>query len=434
MGNPLVQFIICAVIALIPAVVWLGFLFKKGEQGKKLLMWIFLGGAFAVVPLWILDNLWNPETPQAIIRLAGKLTENAGIIETIKAITDKIWFFSVKFDIFSFLGESISDQNTYFIGIFIVVGILEEIVKQSMLRYADKKTLLIRTINDSIKFSFVAGLGFSFAENIKYFYQIWSAGGISELIVPYVFRSIFTACAHMVFSGIFGYFYGIAKFSIVYTDQQKLTQKRMIISRILKRIFRIAETQVVKEQMILKGLFIAIVMHAIFNFLLQLNIILPVIIYIAASFALLLYLLKRKTGQLVLVTDVATQKVKAIAQNDEDVVVELLGMWFSQNKFVDVIHICERLLKRDPNNRVVQLFKAKALDKLEQGSAYRKILNTVLSDERLKGMADQSVIARQVQKSPQTEQKDFKNTEEFQKFKEAEKEKKMKEGTFKLDV
>lgn len=433
-NNPILQFVICAVIALIPAIVWLGFLFKKGEQGKKLLIWIFLGGASAVIPLWILDNLWNPATPEGIISLTQRLTESANIIEVVQKVTEKIWFISVKFDIFTFLGNSIADQSTYFVGIFIVVGILEEIVKQFMLRYVDRKTLLIKTINDSIKFSFVAGLGFSFAENIKYFYQIWADGGISELIVPYIFRSIFTACAHMVFSGIFGYYYGIAKFSIVYTDQQKSQQKKMVISSILKKIFRIAETQLVKEQMILKGLMLAIVLHAIFNFLLQFNVILPVIIYIVAAFAFLLHLLKKRTGQLILVTDVTSQKLKAIGQKDEDVVLELLGMWFNEKKFVDVIHICERLLTRDPSNNVVKLFKAKALDKLEDGNTYKKILNTVFSDERLKGMTDQSIIARYAEQNKTEKPKDFSNSEEFQKFKEKEKEKKLTEGTFKLDV
>jgi RsiW-degrading membrane proteinase PrsW (M82 family) len=434
MENSLLQLVICAIIALIPAIIWLGFLFQKGEAEKKLLGWIFLGGAFAVVPLWILDNLWNPETPRAIIGLFQRFTENPQIISVVEAVTDKIWFYSVKYDVFSFLGNSIEDQHMYFVGIFIVVGVLEEIVKQMMLRSADKRTLLIKTVNDSIKFSFVAGLGFSFAENIKYFYQIWSVGGISELMVPYVFRSIFTACAHMVFSGIFGYYYGIGKFSIDYTEQQKWQNKKKFSTLLLRRIFKISESQMFKEQMILKGLIIAIVMHAVFNFLLQLNIILPVIIYIVAAFAFLLYLLKRKTGQLVLITDVSSNKTKAIGKKDEDVVIELLGMWFNQNKFVDVIHICERLLKRDPNNNVVKLFKAKAMDKLEEGNAYKKVLNTVLSDERIGIGQDKSVIAKHVANKPQQKQKDFQETEEFKKFKEQEREKKLKDGTFNLDV
>ncbi|MBU1992433.1 MAG: PrsW family glutamic-type intramembrane protease [Patescibacteria group bacterium] len=431
MDNQTLQIVISIVIALIPATIWLGFLFKKGEQGRKLLALIFLGGAFAVVPLWILDNLWNPETPKSILGLVQRFIENPQILETISAVLDKIWFFSVQFDIFSFLGNSIQDQHAYFIGIFIVVGVLEEIVKQMMLRKVDKKTLLIKTINDSIKFSFVAGLGFSFAENIKYFYQIWSAGGLQDLIVPYIFRSIFTAAAHMVFSGIFGYYYGIGKFSIDYTEQQKAMQKRSISTGILKRIFRVPGAEIFKEQMILKGLIIAIVMHAAFNFLLQLNIILPVIIFIVLSFAFLFWLLKRKAGQVDLVAGLASGAKSTMDKKDEDVVVELLGMWFNENKFVDVIHACERLIKKDPTNNVVKLFKAKALDKLDRNSSYRKVLNTVFSNERLNKMKDQSVIST---KTPQKKQKDFKDTEEFKKFQEEEKVKRMKEGTFRLDI
>jgi hypothetical protein len=64
-----------------------------------------------------------------------------------------------------------------------------------------------------------------------------------------------------------------------------------------------------------------------------------------------------------------------MAKSDEDVVIELLGMWFNKGKYVDVIHICERLLKRDPNNKIVNLFKAKALDSMDQGNPYKVILS-----------------------------------------------------------
>lgn len=425
MKGQLLQFTIFTVIALLPAIVWLGFLFNKGEQGRKTLAWIFIGGALSVVPLWILDNLWNPSAKYGVIRFAQKITENPNILEKVQSATDIIWTHTVRLDIFTFLGKSIMDQHIYFVGIFIVVGILEEIVKQWMLRATDKKTLLIKSINDSIKFSFVAGLGFSFAENIKYFYQIWAAGGIQELIVPYVFRSVFTAAAHMVFSGIFGYFYGIGKFSIDYTKVNKPNWS----SKVLKRVFNVSESEIYKEQMILKGLIIAIIMHAVFNFLLQLNIILPVIIYICIAFGFLWLLLKKKTGQLVLVGQISNSTME---KNDEDIVVELIEMWFDEDRFVDVIHICERLLKKNPNNNVVKLFKAKALDKLTGNSPYRQILNTIFPNQRT---GDKSVLTKHILQKPKIEKEcDMKDSEEFKKFKDKEREKKLNNGTFKLDL
>jgi hypothetical protein len=56
-------------------------------------------------------------------------------------------------------------------------------------------------------------------------------------------------------------------------------------------------------------------------------------------------------------------------------------MWFNKGKFVDVIHICERLLMRDPDNKVVQLFKAKAIDKMDQSNPYKNILSKLFPDQ-----------------------------------------------------
>ena len=60
-----------------------------------------------------------------------------------------------------------------------------------------------------------------------------------------------------------------------------------------------------------------------------------------------------------LTIDPKTMKPSSMAGKDEDVVVELMGMWFQEKKFVDVLHMCQRLLERDPDNRVVKLFKAR---------------------------------------------------------------------------
>ena len=76
-------------------------------------------------------------------------------------------------------------------------------------------------------------------------------------------------------------------------------------------------------------------------------------------------------------SDPTQESTSTMAQKDEEVVLELLGMWFQQKRYVDVIHICQRLLERDPSNMVVQLFKTKALDKMDSDSVYQKILGSL---------------------------------------------------------
>lgn len=134
-------------------------------------------------------------------------------------------------------------------------------------------------------------------------------------------------------------------------------------------------------------------MHTIFNYLLQFNIIYPVIAFVVCGYMFMQYLLKRKAGHLILLDDPSKKRMSTMVKKDEEVVVELLGMWFKDKKFVDVIHVCERLLERDPDNSVVKLFKARAMDKMEDSDTYKKILNTVVKtnddlSERQKNIID----------------------------------------------
>lgn len=326
-------------MALVPAVIWLTVLFKKSKRRKVQLI-IFFGSIFSVVPVFILHYLLNL-FPQ--------------------------------FDVLAFLQNTIHDQNINLILLFISVGIVEELVKQALVRWADKRYLLIHTINDSIRYSLVAALGFAFAENIFYIFNIYTQLGLQQLIVAYLFRSIFTTTAHLLFSGIFGYYYGIAKFAINIVEQKKWTGKKSKYPAFVGRMLGISKIQAFKQIMILRGLWIAIVMHAIFNLLLQFNQILPVVIYVVIGFIFLQYKLSQKTGKLILISD-SSDQMSSMNKKDEEVVIELLGMWFNKKKYVDVIHICQRLLERDPDNKVIQLFKAKATDKIDTKSAYGKIL------------------------------------------------------------
>lgn len=341
--------IISGILALVPVLIWLYIFFKDKNHNKLTLVLIFSGGILATFAVFAIQWFWD---------------------------------YVPEIDPFRWVEKNISDPTYYYVSIFVLVGILEEIVKQGMLRYVDTKTVLIQTINNSIRFSLAAALGFAFAENIIYFKTVIINSPIQEVIVTFLFRSIFTACAHMIFSGIFGYFFGIAKFSIDVSRHQHWQGKIYFGVHVIGRIFNIPFAQAFKEYKILQGLFIALVLHAIFNYLLQLNLIIPSILLVVAGYLYLVYLLRRKAGNLILITDIDEKRKSTINKRDEEVVLELLGMWFDQKKFVDVLHICERLLERDPDNHVVRLFHAKAQDKIDKEDPYNKALNAVLGKNR----------------------------------------------------
>lgn len=294
-----------------------------------------------------------------------------------------------QFDIVAQANAALTNPIAQFLVIYIWVGLTEELVKQWILRYFDSKYLLVKTINDSINLSLISALGFSFAENIFYFHQIGTQFGVASLLVAYLFRSVFTTCGHLVFSGFFGYFYGIAKFSISIVEQSNWQGKKLHFSRFIGRLFNISRIQAYQETTILKGLFIAILLHAVFDFLLAMNgftgnslFIGAAAIFIIVSYLILRRVLKNRAGRLILVEGQTDQKMSTMAKTDEDVVIELLGMWFNSGRYVDVMHICERLLQRDPGNRIVKLFKAKALDKMERGNPYKTILTKLFPDKR----------------------------------------------------
>lgn len=353
MRDPLTLYLISGLLALIPAIIWLSILFKRSKR-RSIQILIFAGSIFSVVPIFFLQYFLNL-FPQ--------------------------------FDVVHFFQQNIENQNLNFLILFIAVGIVEEIVKQTLVRMIDRRYMLIQTINESIQYSLVAALGFSFAENIFYIYSIYSQLGIQQLFVAYLFRSIFTTCAHMIFSGLFGYYYGIAKFSLNIVEQTRWTGNKSRIATWLANRFAISTFESYKQLTILKGALIAIFAHAVFNFLLQFNQIIPVVIYVIIGYLSLRHLLKQRSGRLIMVTDASRQRESTMAKRDEDTVIELLGMWFNERRYVDVIHICQRLLQRDPDNKIIALFKAKAIDKLGEKDAYGNIIKNMFPGKMPKSLA-----------------------------------------------
>lgn len=352
-SDPL--YLVFTSLALLPVILWQIFLFKKSKN-RKIQIIIFLMGTLTVIPIFAVMRLFE---------------------------------YYPQFDFISQANEAINNPIYQFLITFAWVGLSEELVKQWILRYLDSKYLLVQTINDSINLSLISALGFSFAENILYFHNIAAGFGLGSLIIAFLFRSIFTTCSHLVCSGFFGYYYGIAKFSMSIVEESNWEGKKLRIARTIGRIFNISRIQAYQETTILKGLLIALALHAAYDFLFQMNaytgnplFIIAGAVFIITFYLLLKKILKNRAGRLILSDEQTKQKVSSMAKTDEDVVIELLGMWFNKGNYVDVIHICGRLLKRDPDNRVVKLFKAKALDQMTHDNPYKLILSKLFPDHK----------------------------------------------------
>lgn len=325
------------VLALIPVVIWINVIHRQGEE-KSLLVKTFLLGTLAVVPPFILIFVFER-------------FPNLNIYHTINRTVSQIAFAALLTNI--------------------VVGIVEEIAKNLIVRIIDKRhPEHLQTIGAVLKLSICAGLGFAFAENIFYFYNIWihPQFGAADLLSTFVFRSMFTMLGHMVFSGIFGYYFGLGKFAADLTELARWQGQSLKLMRMLSRLTGRMTFEVLREQKNILGLFLAMAMHALFNASLELNYKLPAILIVIFGALYIWHLMQTKSGHLLL--SIRKRRGSTMAPRDEDVVMELLGMCLKEGRFDEVMKICDRLLQRDPDNNVVKLFRAKAYDNQELRQFY----------------------------------------------------------------
>jgi len=410
---------ISTIFAALPAAIWLYIFFKKTEQGKGVVALIFGLGCLTPPALLILQWLWDPPL-QTLEQGLFQVPFSDTIIQ-LPHIFQQILEITSKFNLSKFVENTFTGENSGFIAMFILFAALEEIIKMYVIISIDRRTLLIKTLDDSIKFALASALGFAFAENIYYLYQYWPTISTGDLINMYVFRSIFTACAHMIFSSIFGYHYGIGKFAIDITAQNRVTGATpSFFEKMISKILGLPLSQAFQQKMALKGLVLAISIHATYNYLLQFNKMLPVIIFVILGYAYLKYLLSRKAGNLVLASDISTKQKSTFGKKDEEVVIELLGMWFNDKRYVDVIHICERLLERDPDNNVIKLFKAKAMDRLDDKDTYKTILSTVVKTKDDVSVNDKNIISKYVAEKEKNRAKDTSTTQKTSRVKQEE--------------
>ncbi len=361
-------------LAATPALIWSYLIFKGRSTSRWILLLAFFLGTLTVLPLVFLY--------------------------------DYLFVYFPELNIYTLIETNTTEVHITALASLMVVGILEEFTKSGVVRLIDKTKIGIQTINDAVKYSILAGLGFAFVENIVYFYQIWQqSANIGEFLFPIIFRSIFTVCMHMVFSGIFGYFYGIAKFARPILETDLWLGESSWLVKWWAKFMGTDEPGAFKEITLWKGLFIAMVMHAAFDFALQFNQFFPVIFIVGGGFLYLLYLLAHKAGDIIFG---ASGGKTTMARKDVDVVLELLGMWTRDGRYKDVVDICQRLLMRDPDNKVVQLFQAKAMEGQKLANLESSVTslfqskNVDMEDKSLRTLVKQKVLMEMLKEKQTT--------------------------------
>lgn len=260
----------CLLLASIPASVWGYIFYKKQQEGRSSIWLTFCLGAIAVFPILLYRFLWQ-------------YFPWLNILEKFKRFEN----FNLGFENFIVIPLSV-------IFTFMFVGIIEEVMKQSSVHAVDDRR--IRSIDDAIEFSILAALGFAFTENIIYFYNIWIDKGPENLLLPFLFRSLFSTFAHLLFSGMFGYFYGIAHFAKPIL-QEELRDNRNVLLRWFHRVFRFKTAEFFHEEKMFEGLALAVSLHAVYNVFLEMQWTFLMVPYLVIGYLFLSYLFTMKENR-----------------------------------------------------------------------------------------------------------------------------------------
>ncbi len=261
------QIVGSAILAAIPAMVWGYIFFKKQPEDRKLSAFTFLAGALAVFPILLYKLSWDYLPWINAFKFANVYQDDV-------------------IGLSAFVTLPLSVVIT-----FMIVGVIEEIMKMIPVHVIDQEK--IRNIDDSIEFFIIAALGFAFTENILYFYSIWVTQGPDNLLIPFLFRSSFSTFAHLMFSGILGYYYGIANFADE-IFQEEMKEKRGRTIAFLHKITGLGRSRMFHHEKMLEGLLLAVGLHAIFNILLEINMTFVIVPFLVAGYITLNYLFYKK--------------------------------------------------------------------------------------------------------------------------------------------
>lgn len=261
------RLLLTILLASVPALIWGYIFYKKDPVYRPKAKETFLLGMVSVLPILLYKWSWN-YFPQI------------NIFTYTNALQTDLFDFTPY--LFLPLGTVIA---------FSFVGVIEEYMKHHVVKTIDRG--FFRNIDDAIEFSIISALGFAFVENVLYFYYIWTYQGFEILMVSFVFRSIFSTFAHVLFSGIYGYFYGIAYFADPIWSEE-VQKKRHPVFDFLHMIFHFKRNRVFATEKVSEGLALAVILHGIFNIMLEMNLTIFMIPFLVFGYSFLDYLFKRK--------------------------------------------------------------------------------------------------------------------------------------------
>jgi RsiW-degrading membrane proteinase PrsW (M82 family) len=261
------QIIACIILAIVPVFVWGYIFYKKNPENKRSILLTFIFGALAVFPILLYKLSWQIFPWINAFKIADFYSE----------------------DVIGFTNLIVLPMSVLIT--FMFVGLIEEIMKFFSVKIADDDE--IESVDDSMEFFIIAALGFSFIENILYFYNILITRGPNHLFFPFLFRSSFSTLAHIIFSGILGYYYGVAHFAKPIL-QEEIRKNRRHWTKAFHKILGVGRNRLFYQENLTEGLLISIGLHAIFNIFLEMNLTFFIVPFLLSGYLAINYLFDKK--------------------------------------------------------------------------------------------------------------------------------------------
>ncbi len=332
---------IFAGISFVPILGWIYFFQKQNFEKKKYVIITFIAGMMSIIPIKLYEKYWDISVWELEHLNLFKYLDNVAGTQTVSAVlafvtvsilvSSAIFLFSAfimslleiisrdnsakvfsqKFlkisespflfvTIGAFIGTCTALLALYFpekVWFFVVVGMLEEFAKYLMLRFADENK--IGSVSDAISFAILIALGFAFVENVVYISRFWHEGNqnFAGFSAFFLLRSTISVIAHVCFSAIIGYFYGIAHFSDEIYQEESRENKHPVL-KFIHKVFHLKSAPLFHEEKLLEGLLLAMIIHAIFNSLLEFELVIWVIPFLIGIFLYILNLLHRRDNHI----------------------------------------------------------------------------------------------------------------------------------------
>ncbi|MBU0705887.1 PrsW family intramembrane metalloprotease [Patescibacteria group bacterium] len=272
------KYIISFVIAIVPALIWSALFLKKHKENKWLVFLTFFGGIFAAQLILLYKGYWDT---------------------TINLIFAKVTLVDFRSNISSMFVSTVLAAFVTFLGI----GAMEEFFKFGIMKLISKN--FFSSIDDVISLAIISALGFSFYENMIYFNSHWGNLSVNSFLMLAVSRVTIVTMVHMLCSGVLGYYFGLAYFASPILRLEHAEKKRHPVLLFFKNLLHMRKSHLYRNEMMTIGLVLAMLLHAIYDFVLSSTINLSpilisgtILLYFFGGYYFLSYLMKRKESKL----------------------------------------------------------------------------------------------------------------------------------------